>query len=488
MSIFREMAGYSYGHADVVRRAMSKKKADVLAAELESFLEGTKKNGISEDVARALFDDISSFARYAFNKSHAAAYAVISYRTAYLKAHYPCEYMSALMTSVLGNQTKLAEYIGECAKYGIRVLPPDINESRTYFHPHGRDIVFGLLALKNVGKQFVDSIISERVSGAFKDLEDFIARMSAHDINKRMVEGLIKSGAFDRLGVFRSRMLASYERLIDIGAEKNRSNIEGQLDMFSSVSEPSAAPKFEYPELEEFSLKEKLMLEKESSGMYFSGHMLDSYSEHAATLSAKNISEVLDIDEVREKQLVGICGIITSVTVKTTRKNEKMAFCTVEDRYGEIECLVFPSKYAQLGGAVRVDAAVFIEGNVSLREDEAPKLLVNVLEELTDNASFEKQRAKRAEANNEKNTDKAVSPQASRGRGITRLYLRVPDLTCREYLKAKNIVDIFEGNVRVYFYDAKSARYSEYPSGIAATEYILSELRAILGEANVVSK
>ena len=187
MSILRELAGYSYGHADIVRRAMSKKKADVIEAEENSFIEGAEKNGVARDVAQGLFDDISAFANYAFNKSHAAAYAVLSYRTAYLKAHYPCEYMAALMTSVLGNLTKLAEYIGECSKYGIKVLPPDINQSRMYFYPHGNDIIFGLLALKNVGKQFVEGILKEReTNGHFKDFEDFISRMSQYDINRRI--------------------------------------------------------------------------------------------------------------------------------------------------------------------------------------------------------------------------------------------------------------------------------------------------------------
>ncbi len=488
MSIFREMAGYTYGHADVVRRAMSKKKADVLNAERESFLAGTKERGIDGEVAGKLFDDISSFANYAFNKSHAAAYAVISYRTAYLKAHYPCEYMAALMTSVLGNLTKLAEYIAECTRLGIRVLPPDINQSHMYFHPHGKDIVFGLLALKNVGKQFVENIIKERAFGDFTDFEDFVQRMAEYDINKRMVEGLIKSGAFDGLGTYRSRLLASFERLIDIRAEKNKSNISGQLDMFSSVFAGAAsteAPKFEYPNVPDFSLKEKLMLEKESSGMYFSGHMIDSYSDQIATLDVKNISEILDSEAVREKQSVRICGIVSSVTVKTTRKNDKMAFIRVEDRYGEIECLVFPNKYSENYQYIRTDAPLYIEGTVSLREDEEPKVLVNVIDELTDNAHFAKvleQQRQRSQAI-QKQTPKAESVKR-----CTKLYLRVPDVRCQQYLKAKNIVDIFEGNVKVIFYSRETSQYSEYTSGVSATEYILSELREILGDANVVVK
>ncbi len=487
MSIFREMAGYSYGHADVVRRAMSKKKADVLNAEKESFLAGTAERGIDGRVAGALFDDISSFANYAFNKSHAAAYAVISYRTAYLKAHYPCEYMAALMTSVLGNLTKLAEYIGECAKFGIKVLPPDINQSHMYFHPHDGNIVFGLLALKNVGKQFVENIIRERQSKEFSDFESFVERMADYDINKRMVEGLIKSGAFDKLGVYRSRLLASFERLIDIRAEKNKSNISGQLDMFSNAFNTSAmsdAPSFEYPKIPDYTLKEKLMLEKESSGMYFSGHMIDSYSKHIEQLDTKNISDVLDSENVKEKQLVRICGIVTAVTVKTTRKNEQMAFIRLEDRYGEIECLVFPNKYRDNRQHMRIDAPLYIEGTVSLREDEEPKILVNAVDELVDNASF-----RPTSVPLPKKASVTVPKEGVSGNSVpTKLYLRVPDMNCREYLKAKNLVNIFDGSVRVIFYSQADAKYINYNIGIDASDFVLAELRELLGKDNVVTR
>ena len=492
MSIFREMAGYTYGHADIVRRAMSKKKADVLAAERESFLAGTAERGIDGRIASKLFDDISSFANYAFNKSHAAVYAVTSYRTAYLKAHYPCEYMSALMTSVQDNLAKLSEYILECSKLGIKVLPPDINYSHTHFHPNDGNIVFGLLALKNVGKQFVENVIRERSRRPFSDFEDFVVRMSDYDINKRMVEGLIKSGAFDTLGTYRSRLLASYERLIDSRTEQNKSNISGQLDMFSTFFESSAAvsaPKFSYPEIPDFTLKEKLMLEKESSGMYFSGHMIDSYSDNVSELPVEKISVLLDKDAVSDKQQVGICGIISSVTVKNTRKNEKMAFVTVEDRYGEIECLVFPNKYKDNYHKLRVDAAVYIEGTLSVRDDEDTKILLNFMDELTDNGRYVKKgnvtrtlRQEISQKTNEQTAQKKTSPT------YKKLYLRVPDIRCREYLKAKNIVDIFDGTVKVIFYSRETSSYSDYTSGISLSEYVLGELRQLLGEENVVVK
>ena len=234
-------------------------------------------------------------------------------------------------------------------------------------------------------------------------------RMSDYDINKRMVEGLIKSGAFDKLGTYRSRLLSSYERLIDIRTEENKSNISGQLDMFSSAfssGNAEIAPKFEYPNVPDFSLKEKLMLEKESSGMYFSGHMIDSYSEHVKSLKVKEIAELLDTEAVKEKQSVKLCGIISSVTLKTTKNNQKMAFITVEDRYGEIECLVFPKVYTEFYHHIRVDSPIYIEGSVSIREDEPPKVLVNVIDELIDNSRYK--------PTTEEKADKPISSHAAR--------------------------------------------------------------------------
>ena len=497
MSIFRVVAGYTYGHADVVRRAMSKKKGDVLQSERDSFIQGAVANDIPEQTARSLFDDMASFANYAFNKSHAAAYAVISYQTAYLKQHYPCEYMAALLTSVLGNLHKLAEYIAECSKYKIQVLPPDINESRLYFHPKDGNIVFGLSALKNVGKQFVESILRERNGQPFSDFEDFARRMAPYDLNKRMVESLIKAGAFDRLGVYRSQLLASFEQLLETIQQKDRNNIVGQLDMFSAFHEAKdISPAFRYPDIPELSLKEKLLLERESSGMYFSGHLLDSYSRHIQTLSASGISEILSLGADKDKSAVETAGLVSAITIKTTRKSEKMAFFTVEDRYGEIECLVFPSQYQRFAHQLRVDAALYIKGNLSVRDgdEEAPKILVSELIELVDNGHFQEQKL-------------AVSttPSISEGQGTKQIgghtpqthhnayppkkvYLRVPDQQGSLYQKAKNLIDIFDGRTQVIFYDRSTASYQPYPVGAELTPFVLQELTNLLGADNVVPK
>ncbi|MBE6592751.1 MAG: DNA polymerase III subunit alpha [Ruminococcaceae bacterium] len=494
MSIFRVIAGYTYGHADIVRRSISKKKSDVLRSEKENFLNGAISNGVERGVAEKLFDDMASFANYAFNKSHAAAYALISYRTAYLKAHYPCEYMAALITSVLGNMTKLAEYIGECSKYRIKVLPPDINESRMLFYPNGENIVFGLLALKNVGQQFIDNILRERsMGGKFADFESFISRMSKYDMNKRMVESLIKVGAFDSFGIYRSRLLASYESLMDTEQQKNRNNLSGQLDMFSAVLDTSpVTPKFQYPSLAEVSAKEKLKMEKEVAGMCFSGNLLDSYAKHVAELNCKKISELYDVDMLKDREAVRIAGIVTSVTVKTTRKNDKMAFFSLEDKYGEIECIAFPAQYEKNSSHIREDCALCIDGNVSLREDEDAKVLVGRITELYEDADYEilsqskKVKEEPAEPKSESLPTKTDEP--SQKPMQNKLYLRVPSLRSREYLKAKNIVDIFEGQTNVIFYDSETAKYIPYAHGIALSEYIYNELVLLLGKENVVSK
>ena len=495
MSIFRTVAGYTYGHADIVRRAMSKKKADVLEAERDSFLSGAEKNGVLREDAEQLFDDMASFANYAFNKAHAAAYAVISYRTAYLKTHYPCEYMAALMTSVLGNLSKLSEYIAECAKYGIRVLSPDINESRKIFHAHDGNIVFGLLALKNVGEQFVGHILSERENGRFSDFEDFVRRMAPYDLNKRMVEALIKAGAFDGLGVYRSRLLAAYEHLIDVVQEKNRNNLAGQLDMFSVMSGVAdTAPAFTYPELPDFALKEKLLLEKESAGMYFSGHMMDNYTEMTAALGVESIASFADANESENKRPVRIAGIVTGLTAKTTRKNERMLFLRVEDRYGDMEVLVFPRQCEQHSHLLRMDAALYIEGNLSVREDEPVKILLSDVRELRENGDTrgmpiepKKKVPVRSAPPTTQRPSAAISVTAS-PKTITKLYLRVPDLVGQTYQKAKNLVEIFEGSVRVIFYDTASAVYVPFEHGIDATPFVVGELIGLLGRDNVVPK
>ena len=497
MSIFREIAGYTFGHADVVRRAMSKKKADVLLSEREAFVSGAEERGVARAVAEQLFADMESFANYAFNKSHAAAYAVISYRTAYLKCHYPQQYFSALLTSVLGSQTKVAEYIAEASTRNIRVLPPDINESRMYFSTDGEDIRFGLLALKNIGVQFLQQILEERSRGKFKSFEDFINRMPSGELNRRMVESLIKGGAFDRLGVYRSRLLAVYDIMIERAAEKGRNNLEGQLDMFSTLGIAAVeAPAVSYPDIPELGVREKLMMEKEAAGMYFSGNMLDEYTKHLELLDVQPISEIVDEDaEPVERAYVKIAGMITSVTTKNTKNGDRMAFFTVEDRMGEIECVTFARQFAEMSHMIRRDSGVYVCGNLSLREDEAPKILVHRMEELVENNRFHaedvdpKDRREKAEQTVPQQAQSAQSVQPTNSvASARRLFLRVPDSRGRAYYKALNLVELFEGDFPAFFYFADEKRYETSPLGICLSDYVLRELRDLLGNENVILK
>ncbi len=571
MSIFRVMAGYTYGHADIVRRAMSKKKASVLEAERADFVSGAEGHGMTHEEAERLFDDMGSFANYAFNKSHAAAYALISYRTAYLKAHHPGAYFAALLTSVLGNRPKMAEYTAECAKYNIRVLPPDINESQMNFHAtrtgRGGDIRFGLLALKNVGEGFLRAILAERRRKPFSSFEDFLDRLAGQEMNKRQVEALIKAGAFDGFPTHRAQLLAVYESMIDTMAAKTRANLAGQMDMFS-MGDAAAAPTFTYPDIPPCSLREKLMLEKEASGMFFSGQLLDDYTRCVEALHPIAISDIVPAEDeatedtatLPDKTKVTIAGIITSVTHKTTKRDERMAFFTVEDAGGTMECLAFPKVFERDRDIIAADYAVFVEGNLSVREDEAPKILVSVMGLLVDNDHFSEIAAHegpqgrgttapepsrqqspppprasvpRTEVGEpaagtvaynpyeampsarsynpyeampptgsptfrpaEKRGGAGPSPAAATSPEQStppappkKIFLRVPAKQSEEARKALNLAAIFcDGSVEVVLYDMSEQKYYTTGRRMTVSDYILSKMKEVLGENNVVAK
>ena len=498
LQIFRTVAGYSYGRADIVRRLMSKKKTEQMEEQREIFIHGETvngkvtipgavANGLSEKDASTLFDQLSKFAEYAFNKSHAASYAFLTYRTAYLKCRYFAEYMSALLTSVLSNTTKTAEYISECSKRGIKVLPPDINESGMYYHvvrnEKGANIRFGLLAVKNVGINFVNSIITEREKRPFASLYDFIRRMAVYDSNRKQLESLIKCGAFDSLGVFRSRMLLSFEEILERERGAAKKNLTGQIDMFSAGDADMLRGEFEYPDVPEISFRDKLSMEKETTGQYFSGHLLDGYGKHCKALSPDEISEITasfsdgseDGDgQYADGQKVTVCGIITGVTVKTTKKGQSMAFVRLEDRYGEIEVIVFPNRYDRYRYLLYNDSAVAVTGTLSKRDEEEVKLNADTVTELKSDSEY-RQPEKKAEARKD----------------AEKIYIRVPSMDEEKYPDIKKIKAALEvysdeySRATAAIYSEEDKKYYKMSAPVTITDGLLAFLRQLCGEENV---
>lgn len=386
MQIVRDLAGYTLGRSDLVRRAMSKKKASVMEKERQNFIYGNKEegvpgciaNGISEETAKIIYDNMTDFAKYAFNKSHAACYAVVSYRTAYLKCYYPKEFFAALMTSVLANNTKVAEYAYTCRQMGIEILPPDINEGEGNFSVASNGIRYGLSALKSIGKPIIDAIIQEReANGVFTCLEDFISRLSGKEVNKRTLESFIKSGAFDCFNANRHQMMLVYADIVDNINNERKSNIAGQMSLFDMFEEKH--DKVNVPNVPEYDKEELLAYEKEVLGVYVSGHPMDDYEalwrKHITNVSSDFINDEDNPPKVTEGQKATIGGIITAKTVKNTKTGKMMAFITVEDVFGAVEVLVFPRDYEKYRSQAVEDNKVFVTGRVSISEEENGKLV-----------------------------------------------------------------------------------------------------------------
>ena len=391
MQICRELAGFSYGQADLVRRAMSKKKHDVMEKERQHFVHGNTEpghecagcvaNGISETVANAIFDDMSSFASYAFNKAHAAAYAVVAYQTAYLKRHYPREFMAALLTSVLDNTGKVIEYTAECQRMGIRVLPPDINASDAGFTVEGKDIRFGLLALKNVGRNLIATVVRERSGTPYRSLYDFCKRLHGTEINRRAVESMIKSGAFDNLEAKRRSMMDGVEGILKSVESEARRNLDGQIDLFGALDgeQESGRNVYKLPDSgEEYPYDILLQMEKEVSGLYLSGHPLDHYRPVIEKVSTCRISELVgeNAHAYDEQNVTLVCTVVRTKTINT-KAGGMMAFITVEDLSGSMEVLAFPKVLLAASEAVHDNAVVVIKGRVSYKEDEPSKLIAD---------------------------------------------------------------------------------------------------------------
>lgn len=385
MQIVRDLAGYTLGRSDLVRRAMSKKKADVMARERKNFIFGNEEegvkgciaNGIPEAQADQIFDEMTDFAKYAFNKSHAAAYAIIAYQTAYLKTHYPVEFMAALLTSVMDNTDKVTEYMMHCKGMNISILPPDINEGFGEFSVSSGGIRYGLAAIKNVGRNAIRSLVANRDSdGQFTSLLDFGQRMSK-DMNKRGIEGLIKAGALDGLGGTRKQYMHVYASVLDGVSYQKKHNIEGQLNLMSMFQEEET-PKEELPDVGEYPIDVLLAYEKEAIGIYLSGHPLSQYEDiwHKYTTNKSldfHIKE--DGQHLRDGQRCVIGGILLDKSIKTTRNNKMMAFITLEDLYGVVEIILFPNVYEQYKDQLIVDNKLYIAGRVTQQEEEQGKLI-----------------------------------------------------------------------------------------------------------------
>lgn len=520
MEIFRLLAGYSLGKADMVRRAMSKKKFDVLEAERQNFVFGNPAenicgcaaNGVPEQVANHIFDEMLDFANYAFNKAHAVCYAVVAYQTAWLKYHYPKEYMAALLTSVLGQNAKVAEYIEQAKELGVTVLPPDINESNADFAVAGDNIRFGLGSVKNVGVGLIEKLVGERrTNGPFRDFHDFCKRMSAYDLNKRVLENLIRCGAFDSMGAKRSQLLKVYESVLDAESSATKRNLEGQIDLFAEFRQESAPPAATLPDIPEFSRRELLNMERETCGLYLSGHPMEELKPLALKVHAVPIGRLVQAvadgsDELlQDGQYVTLAGMVMTLKIKLTKKQTNMAYVTLEDTTGSLELLVFEKALVAAGPYLQPDQAVIVHGRISAREEEEPKLMVDEvcpLNEAYAETYLENRRSRDRGGFNRPRPQKSGVQQAAEppaqnepapaartaptDDGRT-LWLRV---SCQQDARFDIIVDALNrcpGNQKVILYVLQGKQRLAWQKGVDI-EAAHMELAPIIGDENAIIK
>ncbi len=485
MQIFRTLAGYSLGRADIVRRAMSKKKAYVMESESKIFIygltnengevevDGCIRRGVDEATAKAVYGEMESFASYAFNKSHAAAYALLSYQTAWLKCYHPREYMAALLTSVLDNNNKLSAYIAECVRLGIRVLPPHVNQSGVGFTVSDKDIRFGLLAVRNLGKGFIINLLRDRKeNGVFTSFYSFCKRMYG-ELNRRALESLVKCGALDDLGFNRRQMLTSVASIMDHLDDDKKRNVAGQIGFFDTTLQTDEE-EYVIADMPDLNQTDKLAMEKEVTGMYLCGHLMAQYINMYDAIHASRTGDILD--DAREQggrfhdgDIVTLLGIIINVKMKVTKSNSTMAFVTLEDMYGSIEILVFPKTLAQYAEWIAEGKIVKIFGRVSMREDEDAKLVCETVSAAPSPNSTAK-----------KNDPKTKSQRPG-------LYLKVPEEECEVYDRAKKYLAIFEGPTPLYVYFVSTKKLLRAPAAmrVSVNDVLIRELKRLLGAKNV---
>ena len=472
MQIVQKLAGYTLGRADLVRRAMSKKKAAVMQQERQNFVYGNEaegvpgciSRGIPENVANKIYDDMIDFAKYAFNKSHAAAYAVVAYQTAWLKYYYPVEFMAALMTSVIDNSTKVSEYILTCRQMNIGILAPDVNESESAFSVSGGAIRYGLNAIKSIGRPVIESIIAERKAGGpYVDLSDFIHRLPGKDVNKRVVENLIKSGAFDSFPANRRQMMLIYGQIMDEAAQKKKTELAGQMSLFDfAAEEDKEAFKVKIPVVAEYNKGDLLAFEKEVLGFYISGHPLEEYEEQWKRGISHVTTDFLppeegELPKVHDGERATVGGMITTKTMKATKTNKMMAFITIEDLVGTVEVIVFPRDYEKIGKMLNVDDKVFVSGRISAEEDRASKMILE-----------------------------SIRPFSEPKKELWIQFTDLEEFKCREPELLSTIMDS-EGSDSVIIYVKKEKMKKVLPASrnIKITDELLGRLYQIFGEKNV---
>ncbi|MBQ7957412.1 MAG: DNA polymerase III subunit alpha [Clostridia bacterium] len=483
MQIFRTLAGYSFGRADIVRRAMSKKKHDVMEKERKNFVYGLKNedgttecigavnNGVDEKTANEIFDTMSDFSQYAFNKSHAAAYAFLAYRTAYLKTHFPNEYFASLISSVLEDSNKVSGYIAECSRLGIKIIPPDVNVGFDDFTVEGNDILFGMLAIKNLGRNAIKAIIREREEGGkFESFSSFCFRMYGKDLNKRAIEALIYSGALDSLDLNRRQMITVLPEVMAQAETDGKILASGQMGLFGDEVELYDV---KAPDISEFEISDKLAFEKEYTGIYISGHPLAHYDSVKKALKADSIGEIIretsadnetGVSRYRDNTRVNILAIITSVKKKVTKNNDTMAFLTVEDTDASMEVIVFAKNYIDYINLLSVGNVLLIGGRLSVREDEDCKLVCENISVAPEKVNI--QPAKKKE-----------------NKGI---YFRVKNKDCDEYKKIQHVLDVFDGNMPVYYYFTDDNKLVRHHSRLCdVNDSMLKELKRIVGDKNI---
>ena len=480
IEIFRRIGGFSLGQADLIRRAMSKKKQAEIERERQTFIDGDSErdicgavsNGVSRDIAGSIYDEILDFANYAFNKAHAVSYAIVSYQTAYLKCHYPRQYMAALMSSVLDYPEKVSEYTAECKDMGIMLLPPDVNESDDMFTVSGENIRYGLVAVKNIGRGFIRQLMAERsIGGKFLTFEEFCTRMYGNDLNRRAVESLIKCGGFDSFGVYRRQLIEVCGIVLDSVAEAKRKNIDGQIDMFGDSQESTSVPKMKLPDVPEYPQQELMIMEREVTGLYLSGHPMDAYIDQAkkngAVLIRKIVSDFAQDDgntQFHDEQYVKIAGVISSVRTKTTRNNSLMSYIGLEDNSGNIELLAFQRALDTGGGYIREGAMVMVTGRISVRDEKEPQIVVDTIRPLSD-----------------------IEPLPGETQNAEKkLYVRLSGKDNPAYERIGQILIMFPGTNQMilYFDDTKKKEKAR----CVIHDALIRELEEMLGKDNVVVK